>query len=188
MTIVVRGRAEARWLPSRFNFALFRLYALFRLRTAKREERPMMFVIDRHQSAAENYLVAIWLLATVSCFFAAPLAGRFSPLVAAAIAVPLGSAALQALLCSVGYFVTPAIRRLTRMPEQWTLRVDSAIVMFGIFAAALYFASQPSWVRMAAWQFLVLFALNAIAAVALLPFRSSLRRLDVEFGGVPFAA
>jgi hypothetical protein len=188
MTMVVRGRAEARWLPSRFNFALFRIYALIRLRTAEREARPMMLVIDRHQSAAEAYLVATWLLATVSCFFAAPLAGRLSPLVAAAIAIPLGSAALQALLCSVGYFVTPAVRRLTRMPERWTLRVDSAIVMLGIFASALYFASQPSWVRIAAWQFLALFALNAIAAIALLPFRSFLRRLEVELGGEPFAA
>ncbi|HEX7705125.1 MAG TPA: hypothetical protein VF701_01575 [Thermoanaerobaculia bacterium] len=186
MTSVVRRRAEARWLPSRFNFALFRLFALIRLRVAKREERQVMFVIDRHQSAAETYLVATWLLATVSCFFAAPLAERFSTLVAAMIAVPLGSAALHVLFCSVGLFVTPAVRKLTRMPERWTLRFDSAVVMLGIFVSALYFAIQPSWVRIAAWQFLLLFALNAIVAIAFLPFRPFLARLEVELGGEPF--
>ena len=70
---VVRGRADARWLPSRHNFALFRLAAFLRLRRARPEPCDGSCVIDRHQSAMETWLVMSWVTLTFACYLAATL-------------------------------------------------------------------------------------------------------------------
>jgi hypothetical protein len=44
---MVHGNAAARWLPSRHNFALFRLLAWLRLRNAHPEPAPVILGIDR---------------------------------------------------------------------------------------------------------------------------------------------
>ncbi|HKR65275.1 MAG TPA: hypothetical protein VJZ00_16200, partial [Thermoanaerobaculia bacterium] len=70
---MIRGRRDARWLPSRHNFALFRLLAYLRCRTLAPEPADVMIMIDRHQSTLENYTVSAWIFVTLTCSIAATL-------------------------------------------------------------------------------------------------------------------
>lgn len=169
---VVRGREEARWLPSRHHFALFRLAAYLRLRTAKPSpvRDDLVLAIDRGQSAFENYGIAIWVVLTITCYFAGDVFERW-PL-AAAIAVSLVLAMITTFipLCIVG-----SVRRGNN------IRLNSVIAMTLLIAAALYYATATSWLRFVAWQFLALVALNALAAVIVLLLRPSIARLEATF-------
>src|SRR4051794_21762234 len=73
VTETIRNRPEARWLPSRHRFALFRLYALLRLVSAKPEqtEAELVLPIERDQSAHEQYAVALWIYVTAVAYVAA---------------------------------------------------------------------------------------------------------------------
>jgi len=156
---IIRDREDARWLPSRFHFALFRLFAFLRMQFTKPRARPgLLLAIDRDQSIIEAYAVAFWIFATVSCFLSA--------FVSIYIAVPLAPVAMQIPLYIAG--------RGTR--------VNSILLMSLIAAAAAYFAMQPSWIRFAAWQFFGAIALNAIAALILLPLREQVRKMEERCG------
>jgi hypothetical protein len=100
--------------------------------------------------AVEHYAVCIWFLATTTCFLAA-----FVPLI---LAFPLALIAVQ-----IPIYVTGLLFN--------NRRVNSAFLMLCGTAAALYFASQPTWIRFAAYVFLGALALNAIAFVILVLLR-----------------
>jgi ABC-type transport system involved in cytochrome bd biosynthesis fused ATPase/permease subunit len=156
---VVRDRDDARWLPSRFHHGLFRLFAFVRMYgTAPRERRGIMLAIDPDQSTGEQYAIALWTTATVSCFFAA-----FLPLAVAIVLAPL------ALLIPLFIFSRG-------------LRFHSILFMTLISIAAAYFAMKPIWIRYVAWQFLALMALNAIAALIMLPLRGQVRKMEERCG------
>lgn len=173
---LVRGRADARWLPSRHNFALFRLGAFLRLRRAKPEHRDVIMVIDRHQSAFETWTVMIWLIVTLACYLAVTLLANWHVAIALATSLPLAFALLEvpALLSAVA--ITPF--------TQNGIRVNSIVVMLLFTAASAYFAIRPTWIRFVAWQFLALLALNAIAAVIVFALRDTIAQLE---GGVTSA-
>src|SRR5688500_10333131 len=91
---IVRDRLDARWLPSRFRFAIFRLiaYVVFRL-TRQKEERGIVVVIDRDQSAIENYSVAAVVMLVVTSFAYAALT-RFLVRPAAIVLAPFAASAI----------------------------------------------------------------------------------------------
>lgn len=173
----VRGRAEARWFPSRHNFALFRVAAFLRLRRARPEQRDVVLVIDRHQSSVETWTVMSWLIATLACYLAVTLFANWPVAVALLVSLPLAFALLE---------VPPIVSAMTiaRFTEN-KLHVNGTVVMLMFTAASAYFATRPTWIRFVAWQFLALLALNAIAAVIAFALRDAIARLEEGVTSAP---
>ena len=119
--------------------------------------------MDRDQSAAEHYSIAVWLVITATCYFAAVV-----PLGAA---IPLAIVALQLLICIVG---------LT--PLQNNVNVNSALVMVVMVVASSYFGVAPSPVRYAAWFFFAILILNVVAWMILMLMRDSVREMEQQCG------
>jgi hypothetical protein len=176
---VVHGRADARWLPSRHNFALFRLAAYLRLRRAKPEPRNVSLMIDRHQSTTETWIVLSWIVFTMSCYCAATLFRNLHVALALLISLPIVFVLLHVLPIVTALTIAPLFRN--------HIRVNSFLVMLMFAAASAYFAVRPGWVRFVAWQFLGMLALDAVAAVVVFALNDSITQLEARFGGEPSA-
>lgn len=170
----VRGRAEARWLPSRHNFAIFRLFAYLRLRNAKRETSDVILFIDRHQSASETWIVGVWLIATLAGYLAATWLGSWPLPLAMVVAFPLAWLGSEVPAVATGIVMTLVTRNENHV------RINSFIVMLLYTLAALGFAKSDTWVRFVAWQFLAMLALNAVAAAIVYLLRGSIARLEAS--------
>jgi hypothetical protein len=117
----------------------------------------IILAIDPDQSAMENYAASIWFLGSLTCFIAA-----FVPLL---VAFPI---ALIVVEIPIYVFGIPfGDRHIT----------SAGYVLCGV-SAALYFAWQPSWVRFAAYAFLGVIALNAIAFVIMWLLRHRVRAAE----------
>jgi hypothetical protein len=174
---MVRGRAEARWLPSRHRFALFRLHAYLRLRGAKPQPTDgLILAIHPDQSAFDTYAVALWTMATMTCFLYALLVQVMIAPAALLLAVPLASIVIQAPH-AVGLIVRGG-------PNTGLI---SKILMLLFTVLSLHFARTATWVRFAAWQFLLLLALNALAALVMFALRGRVARLEESYGGAASA-
>ncbi len=171
---IVRGRADARWLPSRFNFALFRLLACAMMRAATPEHRDVSLIIDRNQNNIESHLVGIWTTLTLTCWIAGTLFASWPVPLALIAALPVAAASLQIPVVTV-----PLLRRGTD-----NVRLNSIIIMTLLIAAALYFARAHTWIRFAAWQFLGGLALNVLAAPFAYLLRGSIAGMDNAVGGI----
>ena len=163
---LVRGRADARWLPSRHRFALFRLYAFFRLLGAKPEPREgLVLVVDRDQTAFEHHGASIWIVLTVACYFAATLFADWPLAAGLAAGLPAAALAIEFPIWIGGLIPGRA-------------RGVAFVTMFLLIAASIHFARQASWVRFAAWQFLGLIAINALASAIVFLLRAPIARLE----------
>lgn len=171
---IVRGRADARWLPSRYNFALFRLYGLTRMLNAKPAPADVAMVVDRHQSAGENFTVGAWTTLTLAAYVASVLSGSWGLVLAIVASLPV---AILLMHVPIIFFGVVFIRRGNN------LRLSSMIMMTLLTGAAVHFARDPSWVRFAAWQFLAVLTINGIAAVAVLLMRGVIARVESSVGG-----
>lgn len=183
---VVHGRADARWFPSRHNFALFRLAAYLRLRRARPEPCDGSFVIDRHQSAMETWLVMSWVTLTFACYLATTLFSDWHIAAALPVSVPLAIALIELPVIVSTLTIVPLFRSIVRGHANG-IRLNGFVLMTLFSAASAYFARHPSWIRFVAWQFLALLALNAIAAVIAFPLRDSMARLEARVGGATSA-
>ena len=172
---VVSGRGEARWLPSRYNFALFRLYGYARIRSAAPEPADLVLVIDRHQSASENFVVGAWTTLTLAAYVTAILSRVWALPAAIAASIPAALVVMHLTLFLAGAIL---IRRGNN------LRVNSWTLLLLLAAAALYFSRSATWARFVAWQFLAVLALNAIAAAVLVPLRGRIHELETSMGSV----
>lgn len=181
---VVRGRADARWLPSRFNFALFRLFAFLRMRNAKPEVRDVALIIDRNQNAIESFALSVWIPLTLACYVAAMLPARWPRSIALIAALPIAVALPQIAIIIFGTLFIPLWNALTRRRVENVMGVTSAGMMLPFFAATLWIARSQSWARFAAWHVLVLAGLNAIAAAILFLLRDSMAELERSVGGL----
>lgn len=157
-----------KWRPSRHHFALARLIALMMLKTTPRpagDVDRVIFAVDRHQSSAENFAVSILLTLITTCYIAAllPLAAPLALLAA----LPLALIAIQILVVGGGLIVR-------------SLVANSAFMMLCAVAASLYFATRTTWVRFAAYTFLAVVALNAIAFVVMWLLRDRVRELELR--------
>ena len=157
---VVHDRPQAKWLPSRHRFALARLVAFVMLTCGTgptSDVDRLMLAIDPDQSTIENYAASIWYLGSLTCFLSA-----FVPLL---IAFPIALIVIEIPIYAFG--VPFGNRRVT----------SAGYVLCGAGAAA-YFALQPTWIRFAAYAFLGVLALNAIAFVIMWPLRHRVRAAE----------
>lgn len=179
---IVRGRAEARWLPSRHRFALFRLWAFARLRNARPEPRPdLLLVVDPDQSAVECYTASTWLWLTTSAYIAFELS-MFWPLPLAALAsLPLACLAVQVPIYAMGAVVLPAVQALSRSRLAGLAGISSVFLVALHVIAASHYSLERTWVRFVAWQFLAVVALNAIAATIVFLLRDAIARLEATY-------
>jgi len=169
----VRDREDARWLPSRHHFALFRLLAFLRLRFARPRPRPgLVLVIDRDQSAFENQAVASWIVLTLAGYLAAGPLARWPLALAIPAALLLAGAIVQVMVVGGGLLVF-------LFPDR--IRANSMLFMTTMLLLAAYYATRATWARFVAWQFLALVALNAIAAAIVFLLRRPIARLEAAF-------
>jgi hypothetical protein len=183
---VVRDRAEARWFPSRHNFALFRLAAYLCLRRARPEPRGGILIIDRHQSATETWLVMSWVTLTFACYLATTLFVDWHIALALPVSLPLAVVLLEVPAILSALTIAPLLHSIAGDRTNG-FRVNGVVIMLLFSAASAYFTRHPSWIRFVAWQFLALLALNAIAAMIVFPLRHSIARLEAQVGGAPSA-
>jgi hypothetical protein len=176
---LVRNRVDARHLPARHNFALFRLFAYLRsLRTTPRTE-DVILVLDRNQSNTETHLVGWWYLLTLTCFTSTLFRGWALPL-ALLVSLPVTLFAIEVPIVSFGLLVSALRIR--------SIRATSFAAMALLASLAAYFAmTQTTWVRFAGLQVFVVFALNGIAAVIAFLLREPIARLEATFGGAESA-
>lgn len=171
----VRDRAEARWLPSRFRYALFRLLAFVKLRNAKPEPAPgLLLMIDRDQNALESMSMAVWIVATMTAFVTYELDR----------VLPLGVAIVPAFFVALLLIEIP-IHPIGLSLPRGRMNVDTQTWcnLALIAAAAAWYASRPAWVRFAGWQFLFFLLLNGAASLVVLPLRSRIAALEATYGG-----
>jgi hypothetical protein len=179
----IRGRDDARWLPSRHNFALFRLAAWIRLIRTSPSPGSSILIIDRHQSAGEAYATAIWVTATSACFAADVFFSSLPLLVALAAGLAASVIALQLLILLGMLIIGPLLELVTGTPTMDNRRVNSVLLLLVVTALALGLATKDSWVRFAAWQWLALLFTNGVAATILFALRSRVVQCESEFGG-----
>jgi uncharacterized membrane protein len=181
---VVRDRRDARWLPSRFHFALFRLYAYFRLRSSKPEPAPgLILSLDSHQSAAENFLVAACIVFVAGTYFAALFEASMPTPLAYAAGVPTSMVTIQGLIVVAG-FLAAGVQRVTKISDA-TVTAGVSIAHMGLMiGAGLLVAFSDTSARYIARGFLSLVAMNALAAVVAFLLRGRMadeeRKLGVE--------
>ena len=159
---IVRDRADARWLPSRFNFALFRLFAYLRLRASRPESRPgLILSIERHQSAAENYIVCIAMIVVVWSLFRSPLLGVTVAIIGLQLAI----------------VTARTILRMFFSADANTVKGGSILIVLAIVAGAIAVVRTSSVAKI----FLAVVALNAIAAAIMFLLRGSVARVERQF-------
>lgn len=180
---IVRARGDARWLPSRFHLALFRLYAYARISAAAAEERPdLVLAVDAHQSALEAFFTAAASF-TISYVYFADLLTDLVPLaLALLVALPVTPIAIQIPLYIFGLTLTPLIRLVARRTQ--SLRITNALY-FAVFAIASYFMLQRSVAsRIMAVAFFSFCILELIAMLVAVPLRERMKRVEERVGGV----
>ncbi|HSP35549.1 MAG TPA: hypothetical protein VLU46_14660 [Thermoanaerobaculia bacterium] len=159
---IIRDRADARWLPSRFNFALFRLFAYLRLRASRPQpQRGLILSVDRYQSSAENNIVCTVMVFVVASFFHSMLVG-----------IPAAILALQA----AAELWRPIVR-LFAGPAGSTVEAGSNLILAAIIGGALYFARTD----LVSLVFLGAVALNVIAAAIMFTLRGRVAELERSF-------
>jgi hypothetical protein len=172
--MIVRGRDDARWMPSRHRFALFRLAAFLRLRrTAPRPRPDVMIAVAGIGDAGENYGVAAWIALTVTGYVASELAWSL------ALAFP--AALLLAILLLKAVIIASGLTARIFSKQENHLRLNGAVLWVALIAAAAYYARSAFWVRFVAWQFLAVVALNVLAAIVAFLLRDSIAELEGTF-------
>jgi hypothetical protein len=167
----VRNHPEARWLPSRHHYALFRLYAaarLVRARTQKpADDRHVAMTIDRDQST-EHYVIAGWLVATTALYVydCIPL----HPLAAAPLTVVFTPLLLQIPAYITGGVILPRFRN--------NQKANTIATIGSLTLASLAFAFSDRQPRPAAILFLSVLLTNAIAATIAYLLRNRLAELE----------
>lgn len=178
----VRGRADARHLPSRFNFALFRLAAYLRVRRAMPQAGDEILVIDRHQSTFETWAVMLWFLLSATAFGTATWFADWTLPLALLFGAVTTLVVCQLALLLSGLVLWPLWRSITRTTIL-PYRFNGAVMMGAFLAAAAECATRPAWVRFAGRQALIIAALNVVAAAIVFLLRDSIARLDARAGG-----
>ncbi len=134
--------------------------------------------VDRHQSAGENFLIAIGIVFVAGSYFAAWFEGSMSTPLAYAAGVLAAVLAIQALITVSGLLVTVVLRNGVRTAAN-LVAVLLMVLMIGAGAAV---AASDSSARYIAGGFLVLVAMNAAAAVAIFLLRKQIAEQERQLG------
>lgn len=157
----VRNRADARWAPSRFNFALFRLGVLIiGSRMPVQHSAGEVLVIDRNQNSVESYAVSVWLVASLSAYTQSLMVRPIGWIAATLLSVPIVLALLQVIVVAGGFVVLPA-------PGRDHTPFNGALLMTAFAALSAWIASTSLWSRYVGMLFLIIVATNAAAAVVI---------------------
>ena len=179
----VRDRAEARWLPSRFDFALFRLFAYFRLKTSKPEPQPgLVLAIERHQSAIENYLVALCVWIVIAACLASIIAATLPLSAAWLIALPATGVLVSVEIVVMGVAVAPLARKLLRLSDQAGVAVNSVVTGFFAMACAVLLTTSSSPLRHIGTAYLALLAANVVASAVVFLMQRKIADLERGYG------
>lgn len=173
---VIVNHSAARWLPSRHRFALAQLAAFARLRRGEPQDADgpdhLILHVDRDQSAAESYAVAVWVFVTVAAYLAAILP---MPLpLAIIVAIPLASIVIHIPIVVGG----PALRLI--LGDNDHVKIVSVGTMSLLTVWSFYMARGDSWARLVAWFFFAILACNAIAALILWLLRAEVREEESQ--------
>jgi len=167
---IVVDRPMARWLPSRHRFALARLVAYVRLRfdqPAAMQPEQLILTIDRDQTVAEMYGVAVWVFATTTCYVAASL--PFHLPWSIILAIPLAATAIHVPIVAGG----PVVRLLAGDGNH--TRIISVITMGLLLMASSFAVTTASWARFVAWLFFAILIINGTAAAVLWLLRGAVQ-------------
>lgn len=181
---LVRDRTEARWLPSRFNLALFRAYALVRFHLAPRtlSREPRVYSLERNQSAVEANAVCAWYVATTAVYLFVSLRGLTHPVLLAVLALPTAAIVIHLLAIFssiIGWLVVPR-----RMLEHGTGSEVASLLLHSIhIAVSIVMLGQGAPARWIAFTALTLVAANLVAAVMMFLLRPSVERLEDSYVG-----
>jgi hypothetical protein len=182
---MVRGRAEARLMPSRHAFALFQLAAYLRLRRAQRKPVDAILVIAPYQSNVETYVLSIYFALTVAACLAGTLFATLPFPIALTLATIVSILGIQATLVASGVLLS-LWQLLTRITTD-SVKVNSIMTMSAIFALGAYCATRTTWVRFAGRQLFAIAALNVLAALIVFLLREPIARLEASVGGMSSA-
>ena len=171
---IVRGRADARWLPSRFNYGLFRLYAYLRMKTARPEPRDVALVIDSNQNRVESFSIGVWTTLTLACYAAGTWFASWP--------LPLGL--LAGIVVGITCLEIPVILMGLIRRKSNNIPLNSALMMALLIGAAAVFTREESWIRFVAGQFLGVVALNAVAAAIVFLLRHAIGEMEHAAGGL----
>jgi hypothetical protein len=183
----VRGRAEARWLPSRHHFAVFRLNALLRLRSAEPETRDAMLAVDSHQSTTESLMVGSWFFLTAACYIAEALRPRLWLPAAVLLALPLSVFLFQMIFVPAAAVFGRLSVAAGRRVDESNVDLHSTLFMLILGGVSLRHAFGPAWTRFVAWQYFFCVALNLTAACAMFLLRARASDLEEKLGGAASA-
>jgi hypothetical protein len=182
---LVEGTAVLHCMPSRYHFAFFKLVGYLRLRRVRpASPADRLLSLHPHQSAAETYGISLWVLLTTSVFVTRWLTEHVGlPLwLAIVICVPVSAFLLQALSVGVG-IITPFLRRLVRRAGDQNIGFNSFVIMTLLTITSAAEATQRTWARFAAWQFLAALGINALAAILVTALNGEITRLENSMGG-----
>jgi hypothetical protein len=188
-----RGHFEARWLPSRYDAAIFRLVAFARLSSALRrgltpESDQVILFVDRNQSVAETYLTATWMTLTFAAFTTFVLSSSMSVWLALATAVPATLVLIEVPLYVSGLVLRPIWNRITGRRNVNGMHFTASVYLLLMLGLSLHFTRSEEWVRFVAWQFLGVVALNLAAVPLVHLLRSRIERAEQLAGGSPSEA
>lgn len=182
----VRDRAEARWLPSRFDFALFRLFAYIRLKRSRPEPKPgLVLAIQRHQGAIEAYLICILVFVVLASFVASLLATMMPFGAACALALPVAAVYINAQIVFTGAIIAPIVRKIIRTDREIGIVVNATLWTIVIVGAACLLAVSESPLRHVGTFFLAAIAANAIASLIVFSMQRSFVELERRYGVEP---
>lgn len=179
----VRDRAEARWIPSRFDFALFRLFAYARLKASQPQPKAgLVLAIERHQSAVENYLISLCVWVVISAFLASIIAGIVPLSAAWLIALPATGVLVSVEIVVMGMAVDPLVRKLLRLSDQAGVDVNSAVTGFFAIACAVLLMTSSSPLRHIGTAYLALLAANVVASAVVFVMHRKIADLERGYG------
>ncbi len=183
---VVRDRADGRWLPSRFDFALFRLFAYFRLKTIRPEHTPgLALSIHPHPSPIANYLISFCVLVVIAAFLASIIATTLPLGAACLLALPATVALVTVQIVVMGSVITPLVRKVTGMGSAACIAMNSVLMSAIAVAAAALLAVGVSPLRHVGTAYLLLLAANAVASVVVFLMQRPIADLERRYGVEP---
>lgn len=178
---VVRNRADARWMPSRFRLATFRLFAWLRLRRMPPLEQPgLVLAIDRDQNAADQYVIAAALGVVTVSYVSAALMLVIPAVLAVPIALLITGFVAQFPMYALGTTLTVIGRRFGA-PGENHLRIQNFVLLGLVIVSACWAAVSHSWLRFVCRGFLLLVAIEAVAAIAALLLRTRMAEAESRF-------
>lgn len=178
---VVRNRADAWWLPTRFRFAVFRLFAYLRLGRMAAVERPgLVLPIDRDQSGTDHYAFAALLGVMTVSYTSAGLMTFMPAVLAVPVALVITGFLAQIPMWALGVSLT-MIGRVFGAPGENHLRIQDFVLTSLLVASAAWAALSHSWLRFVGWGCLAVVAINAAAAVIAFPLRKRMAAMEDRF-------